>query len=357
VGEEDYKNGLRIKSHHWKYTAQNFPDFSFALSDHFIWEGREYKDAKGDYFINTAYDSLHKSFKTVLEAEGLSLNKFHNDFPSYTFPYKYFTIFNGLELGGMEFPGMANNEAVTGEEFTNFIGKEISDLTANMGLSMHEMCHMYFPFLMGIHEKKYAWMDEGMAQFTEYFVLDTLYAEFDQPELANQTISPMMVPTYTLQRYAENNSYDIAAKSYYSLYYLLGKDLFLKCLNGYMDEWKYKHPTPYDFMFTFNTISNMNLDWFWKRWYFDWAYIDIGIKDFKNNTLTIENLGGRPIGFSIIYNFSDGTKTTEDVSPVVWKNASIYTHKVKTDKTVNSIHLKILTKGDAVKENNWWKAK
>jgi hypothetical protein len=101
----------------------------------------------------------------------------------------------------------------------------------------------------------------------------------------------------------------------------------------------------------------MNLDWFWKRWYFDWAYIDIGIKDFKNNTLTIENLGGRPIGFSIIYNFSDGTKTTEEISPIVWKDFSIYTHKVTTAKTVNSIHLKILTKGDAVKENNWWKEK
>jgi len=357
MGQEDYKNGLKMKSHHWRYTAPNFPDFSFALSDHFIWEAREYKDEKGDYFINTAYDSLHKAFKTVLEAEGLSLNKFHHDFPSYSFPFKYFTIFNGLIGGGMEFAGMANNYALTGEELEGFIGKKTSDLTASVGISIHEMCHMYFPFLMGIHEKKYAWMDEGMAQFTSYFVGDTMYIEFDQPYLARQTVSPMMVPTYTQQLYSPNNSYTVAAMSYYSLYHLLGKDLFIKCLNGYMDEWNHKHPTPYDFMFSFNRLSQRNLNWFWKRWYFDWAYIDIGIKDFKNNMLTIENLGGRPVAFSIVYHFSDGTQASEDVSPAVWESSSIYTQKINPAKTIDSIQLKIFTNGDAVKENNWWKLK
>ncbi|HEX5154534.1 MAG TPA: hypothetical protein VFW07_23975 [Parafilimonas sp.] len=164
----------------------------------------------------------------------------------------------------------------------------------------------------------------------------------------------MMAPTYT-QLYPNLNSYDIAGMSYYALYNLLGKDLFTKCLHSYMDRWKYKHPTPYDFMFTFNTISGKNLNWFWKRWYFDWAYIDIGIKDFKNNTVTVENTGGRPVAFSIIYTFSDGTTTTEGVSPAVWEHASVYSKKINTNKKVTAIHLKGFTYGDAVKENNWWK--
>jgi hypothetical protein len=335
----------------WKYTAKNLPDFSFALSDHFVWNACMYKDSLGEYFINTAYPENHQTFKHVLKAIDTSLKIFHTEFPGYSFPYKHFTIFNGLKGGGMEFPGMANNVEVSGEDMEKWTRVKMDDFQANLGLTIHEMCHMYFPFIMGIHEKKYAWMDEGMASFTSWFLHQDFESNFDQSYLGSQIVVPVMVPSYILQ-YSGINSYTVASYSYFSLYQLLGKDLFGKCLKTYINTWKYKHPTPYDFMFIFNEVSGKDLNWFWKRWYFDWGYMDIGIKSFKDNVLTVENLGGRPLAFSIKVNYADETSSIEEVNPAVWKDESVYNKKIESKKEIISIQVKIPTNGDAVKDNN-----
>lgn len=119
-----------------------------------------------------------------------------------------------------------------------------------------------------------------------------------------------------------------------------------------MDTWKYKHPTPYDFMFTFNKVSGIDLNWFWKKWYFDWGYMDIGIKSFKNNILTVENFGGRPMPFIIQVNYADQTSLLEEVNPVVWKDQSIYSKRIDSKKGISSIEVKVLDNGDAVESNN-----
>ncbi len=273
--KSDFRASSSGKMLKWKYTAKNFPDFSFALSDHFVWDASLYKDSLGEYFINTAYPENHPLFKQWLKAIGETIKMFHVEFPRYLFPYKYFTIFNGLEGGGMEFPGIVNNEAVTGEQLGQIIGVKMSDFDAIRLATGHEMCHMYFPFMMGINEKKYAWMDEGIASFVWPFLQPDSEIKLDQTYMASQSLAPVMVPSHIMQNSAIN-SYTVSYYSYFSLYQLLGKDLFNKCLKAYMNTWKYKHPTPYDFMFLFNKVSGRDLNWFWKQWYFDWGYMDIG---------------------------------------------------------------------------------
>ncbi len=341
----------------WKYTASDFPDFAFALSDHFLWDARNYTDQHGDYFIQVTYPPSHPEFAAVLQAIEESLKMFHTKFPVYPFPYKYFTIFNGLQGGGMEFPGMANDQEISGQLYAQFLGRPVSDAQAQLGLTLHEMCHMYFPFLMGIHEKKYAWMDEGFASFAEYFI-ESLFDDrsWDQPQLAAQRVLPMMTPTYIAQG-SGINSYTIGAQSYVALYHLLGREVFLKCLHAYMNTWKHKHPTPYDFMFTFNRESGQNLNWFWKKWYFDWGYMDIGITEVKGNSIVIKNTGGRPVFFKVITTFDDGSTATDDVSPAVWKGADTYLHKVTAGKRkIKSVELKVPMSGDALASNNSWSA-
>ena len=119
-----------------------------------------------------------------------------------------------------------------------------------------------------------------------------------------------------------------------------------------MDTWKYKHPTPYDFMFIFNKASGRDLNWFWKKWYFDWGYMDIGIKSFKDNMLTVENFGGRPMPFTIKVNYADETSLLEEVNPVVWKDASTYNKRIESKKEITSVEIKVLDYGDAVEGNN-----
>ena len=342
----------------WKYSARDFPDFSFSLSDHFKWDAMTYKDAIGEYFIQVAYPPHHPEFAAVLPAIGKSLEVFHTKFPVYAFPYKYFTIFNGLQGGGMEFAGMANDQEMSGAVIERWTGKKVSDMDAQLGLTLHEMCHMYFPFMMGINEKKYAWMDEGMADFADFFI-DQLFpsGNNDQPYFGSQRVLPMMVPSHIAEG-SGLNSYTIGAQSYIALYRLLGKDTFIKSLHTYMNQWKHKHPTPYDFMFTFNRASGQDLTWFWKKWYFDWGYMDVGITGVKTNIVTIENKGGRPVAVNVTTTFDDGTTALEELSPAVWKASATYDHKVNAGKKkIKSVKLFVPSSGDTEAKNNVWEVK
>lgn len=356
VAEADLKK-LKLKSNIWKFSAKNIPDFAFALSNHFIWDAASYTDTYGTYFLNAVYDPKHPSFSSVVKTEQEAIKIFHTQFPKYEFPYHHFTIFNGLQGGGMEFPGMANDQDISGKDYEQWTGIPTTDVEANQGLSLHEMCHMYFPFLMGINEKRFAWMDEGMASFSEYFNGGESKWDYGQRELGYQSITPIMTPTYTQPDASSTNSYTIGSMSYYSLYHLLGETLFSKCLKAYMDRWNHKHPTPYDFMYTFNDVSGINLDWFWKNWYFDWGYMDVAIVEYKNGKLKIENKGRKAMAFTIVYTYADNTEFTETISPVIWKLSSTYLHPVTTSKEIKSIKLRTLTGSDAVMENNYWPGK
>ncbi len=357
VSAQEFNTTPSGKLKRWKYQASNFPDFSFALSDHFIWESATYTDANGTYVLNSAYPPQNVPFAASLPGAQASLKIFHTDFPAYPFPNRYFTLFNGEVQGGMEFPGMANNMSINGEWFSKVTGTKITDYEANLALVLHEMSHMYFPFLMGTHEKKYAWMDEGAASFAGFFLNRKDEYGIDLPGFASQSVTPMMTPSYTQPLVHSINSYSLGAYSFHALYHLLGKDLYQKCLREYINRWKYKHPTPYDYMNTFNEVSGQDLNWFWKRWYFDWGYPDIGIKTFENNQLSVENLGGRPLSFRIEYTYSDGTTAADEVSAGVWKEADLYVKKLDTVKEVTAIRLANLFTGDTdtVKSNNSWK--
>lgn len=54
---------------------------------------------------------------------------------------------------------MANDQEISGALLSQYLGRKIDDVQAQLGLTLHEMCHMYFPFMMGIHEKNmHGWM-------------------------------------------------------------------------------------------------------------------------------------------------------------------------------------------------------
>lgn len=344
---------------HWKYQVKDFPDFSFALSDHFLWHGCYYSDKFGEYLMHAVFPADHESFAAVLPAEIEALKVFHGQFPTMGFPFHYFTVFNGNRGGGMEFAGMTNNSEVNMERLNRFMHKEIDPVAANQSLTIHEMCHEYFPFMMGIHEKKYAWMDEGMASYSEFFITDIFHdirTPRNRQDYSDLTTLPMMVPTY--QNLDPNsNSYDIASRSYYSLNQLLGDETFDKCMQTYMQTWQHHHPTPYDFMFIINTVSGKDLNWFWKRWYFDWAYVDLGIKDFKDGKVTVENLGGRPMAANVVAMLADSTTVTAKVNPQVWQSSTSQQITIDSKgQKVLSVSLEVPDTGDAVADNDTWTA-
>ena len=62
----------------------------------------------------------------------------------------------------------------------------------------------------------------------------------------------------------------------------MGRDLFDYSFKEYANRWKFKHPTPEDFFRTMEDASAVDLDWFWRGWFFTTDYTDIAIKELRN---------------------------------------------------------------------------
>ncbi|MFZ0456430.1 MAG: hypothetical protein WAM24_21960, partial [Ignavibacteriaceae bacterium] len=153
ISAEDLQNNNIFNSedetNSWHYKADNIPDFAFALSDHYLWDGVSLvadKNSNKRIYIASAFRAASMDFYNVADITRKALDYYSNELPGVPFPYPGMTVYNGA--GGMEFPMMVNDESTT-------------DFISTVGLTTHELAHTYFPFYMGINERKYAWMDEG----------------------------------------------------------------------------------------------------------------------------------------------------------------------------------------------------
>ena len=305
----------------WKFKAQNVPDFAFGTSNRFRWDARTVSitnDNNRNIFLSTAYSDTRKYYPRIINLLDTVIMNFSTKFPGIPYPYPLMSIFNGN--AGMEFPMMCNDA-------------EEPDWRGNVGLTYHEAGHTYFPFYVGTNERKYAWMDEGWASFIPgYFMHEHIPAEqFDYFKSRIKTYNSYAgaegeVPIMTLTDHLRSRqpyrqaSYNKSYVANIILMDYLGESRFINCLQEYIRRWAGKHPMPYDFFNTFSEISGENLDWFWKSWYFDQGYIDLGISMPDNKTIIVENIGKLPLGFKLKTEYRDGTIGENEFNLKVWKN-------------------------------------
>ena len=328
VEEKDYQKGLATADKeklHYKFKAENVMDFAFATSDHYLWDGSSLtvdKNFGRRTFIDAAYNKSSKDFYNVAEIARKAIESFSTQIPDWPYPYPEMTVFNGV--GGMEFPMMVNDSSVP-------------ELQGTVHLTSHEISHTYFPFYMGINERKYAWMDEGWATMLP-FDFQTANAPGYDPRTRNaQGLSkfagneqdiPPMVLSYELQGASYRTaSYRRPGAAYEFLRQTLGDDLFKKCLHEYMNRWNSKHPIPYDFFFTFNETAGQNLNWFFKPWFFETKYPDLSLSADKRKdgvSVNISNKGGLPLPIKIKFYYEDGTnELVYDKNADEWKDGKV----------------------------------
>ena len=325
VTAQDYKNGLfsdSLNTKTWKFIAKNVADVSFAMSDHYLWDGVSIvvDDSSGRRtFAQAAYPDSTVNWERGAEITAASVSYLSHQMPGVPYPYSHMTSFcNGKPRGGMENPMMANDGAP--KSFAKFTG-----------LLFHEIAHTYFPFYMGTNERNYAWMDEGWATyFPTDFVphYDSTYSHY-RPNFkrakklfASEVNVPLMVTTKYLRGAALYfNAYRHAFAAYSSLSDLLGKKLFKKVMQAYIHRWNGKHPIPYDFFFTINDVAGKDYTWFLNKWFFDFAYCDLSLEKSDDN-LIIKNLGGLPVKVDLQIDYSDGTSEIIHKSPAVWENGN-----------------------------------
>lgn len=310
----------------WVFEAENVRDFAFGVSNNFRWIANSTDVGAKRVSSNIVYDGEDEAYlNDLLNIQEKALQFLSNDLPGVAYPYQEFTTFVGVpEFDGMEFPMMANN---------GFSKREVS----NNLMTFHELAHTYLPHWVGINEVKYSWMEEGWVTFLTIKFCQHLYqgTESENYEL-NRTMrsyrrsagrqgdTPLFSPSnyMVIRNMHFQQSYRKPAFMYLALESLLGEEVFKKCLKAYIKRWAEHHPTPYDFMYTFNDVSGQNLNWFWKKWVFDYGYAELAISGLEGTELTVENLGGMPVPLTLKLNYKDGRTQIFKQSPEIWADGN-----------------------------------
>ncbi len=343
--------------HTWRFTATHIPDMTFAVSDHYDWDGGSVvvDDATGRRAsVQAAYNDTSVDYKRMVQFGRHGLGWLSHNWPGVPYPYEKSTVVEGR--ADMEYPMMVNDNSFADTIFARFVVE-------------HEMAHTYFPFYMGINESRYAMMDEGWATTFEYLIgqadlgparATDFYKQFRVNGWAADPSPLEDLPIITPndaengQAYG-NNAYGKPSIGYLALKDMLGDALFGKALHEFMDRWHGKHPIPWDFFYTFNNVTGKNLNWFWNSWYFENTYIDLAPAGVTGSTVKVKNIGGMPAPFDLLVKYSDGSQDSLHETSAVWERTPTQAAiALKSKKTVSSVTLKHGVWVDADTTNDTW---
>jgi hypothetical protein len=339
----------------WRFKASNVTDVAVAMSNHYMWQSTSLvvdKKTGRRTRVDAAFNPQHKDYFWVLGDARKTVEGMSYYFPRWPFPYSHETVFDGLDQ--MEYPMMVNDNPV-------------EDRVESLTLTDHEVFHTMFPFYMGTNETKYGWMDEGWATLGEWLIssyIDSTVKDDYGIDDVNKTAGTevdLPIITLTTQQFGKSmsiNSYPKPALGYLYAWDILGSERFYKGLHNYIEQWNGKHPSPYDFFNCMNTGSGQNLNWFWKRWFFDDGVPDLAITGVKGNKITIASMGKKPVPVDIVVEYSDGTEQKIHRSPAVWqKGNTTITVDFTAAKKVKQIKLGSLYVVDVDKSNNIYQPK
>ncbi len=304
----------------WKFSATKVPDFAFGVAAGYRWDAVGAKVEDRRVLVDAAYDPASTSFRTVAEESKAAVEMLSSERPGIPFPYPAITVFNGNH--GMEFPMIVND---------GVFGNRITDVYVHV----HEIAHSYFPFMVGVNETRYAWMDEGMAYFLPVDIQKHL-TNYDHMIRAARSYErfagtemdyPMMLPSVASS--GDNLQiigYLKPALAFGVLRDMLGEERFDSALRTFMRNWEGRHPLPWDFFHTFNTATGEQLDWFWRAWFFEHGMPDLGIAAVKQEQegtkVVIHRKGSMPIPVKLLITGTDGSTRTLHRSAAVWADGS-----------------------------------
>lgn len=325
----------------FKFDAKNVVDFAFATSNHYLWKSTSLvvdPKTKRRTRVDAVFNQSHKDYYEVIDFARKTVHAMSYNFPKWPFPYSHETIFDGLDQ--MEYPMMVND---------NPVDNRVDAIT----LTDHEIFHTMFPFYMGTNETKYGWMDEGWATIGEWLISpmidSTIVDEYGITPTGNSSgekdDTPIVTPTTALTGIGSfTNSYPKPALGYLFIKDYLGDELFTKALHHYISSWNGKHPMPYDFFYSMNAGAGKNLDWFWKRWFFEDGITDMAIKAVDKVdggfAITIQNKSNKPLPIDLSLTYSDGSTEKIHHNIGVWENATpTFVSTVKTNKKLTKVEM------------------
>ncbi len=275
----------------WKFYAENVRDYAFASSRKFIWDAMAV-DINGRTVMAYSYYSkeanpLYGDHSTRATAQTLKTYSKH------TFDYPYHKAISVDGQMGMEYPQICFNPGRPNPDGTY----DTRTKYRMIGVTIHEVGHNFFPMIINSDERKWTWMDEGLNSFVQMLAQQEYednypltrglpknivpYMQGDQSQL-----SPIMAEGEDLFDFSSNAYSKPAAGLWMLRHTIMGPELFDFAFKTYAKRWKFKHPTPADFFRCMEDASAMDLDWFWRGWFYTTDTNDIGIKEVKKYHIT-----------------------------------------------------------------------
>jgi len=289
VTEEEARKAEKKKSTKkvtWAFKAKNVRDFGFASSRKFIWDAVGVPMSNGEVVMAMSMypkegNPLWEKYSTKSVAHTLKW------YSHYTFDYPYPVAWSiHSDRIGMEYPMICFNGRRPEADGTYSEGTKYGLIS----LIIHEVGHNYFPMIVNSDERQWTWMDEGLNSFTQ--TLAEAQWERDYPSRRGSAssiieymrsdktrLTPIMTNSESIFQFG-NNAYGKPAAGLHILREtVMGRDLFDFAYKTYARRWAFKHPSPADFFRTMEDASGVDLDWFWRGWFYTTDHVDIAIED------------------------------------------------------------------------------
>lgn len=273
----------------WVYEAKNVRDFAFVTSRRLVWDAMRvtegldgYMPMAMSYYGPEAYP-LYRPYSTKVVAHTLKVYSKH------TIPYPYPVAISVEAANGMEYPMICFNYGRADKDGT------YSEATkyGMIGVIIHEVGHNFFPMIVNSDERQWTWMDEGLNTFCQFLAEQEWDKDFpsrrgpahkivDYMKLPKDQLEPIMTNSENIVQFGPNAYAKPATALNILRETVMGRELFDYAFKEYARRWAFKHPTPADFFRTMEDASAVDLDWFWRGWFFGIDAVDISLDDVQH---------------------------------------------------------------------------
>jgi len=306
--EKGVKKGLKK----WHFKAENVRDFGWSSSRKFIWDAMVVRQPSKDVLAMSFYpkegNPLWEQYSTKTVAHTLkSYSKFTFDYP-YPVAISVHTKWIGMEYPMICFNGGRPEADGTYSKRTKY---------GMIGVIIHEVGHNYFPMIINSDERQWTWMDEGLNTFLQYLTEQEFekgypsrrgpaYKIVNYMKGDKNRISPIMTNSESIHQFG-NNAYGKPATAMNILREtIMGRELFDYAFKIYSNRWMFKHPNPEDLFRSLEDASSIDLDWFWRGWFYSTDHVDIGLEGVKyyriNDQNPVSNKEDKKLNFEEVYN-------------------------------------------------------
>jgi hypothetical protein len=258
----------------WEYHAENVRDFAFASSRKFIWDAQAVKIGNKSPLAMSYYP---KEGNPLWEQESTKAVKNTLEvYSKFTIDYPYPVAISAHTASiGMEYPMICFNFGRPKKDGT--ITPQLKQ--GMIGVIVHEVGHNFFPMIINNDERQTTWMDEGINSFVQLMTELERYPDIDWSRgkpgaMVNyfkgdkNTMRPLMTNSEQVIQFGAEQYSKAACALYVLRETVMGKELFDKSFKEYATRWAFKHPKPADFFRTMEDASAVDLDWFWKGWFY-----------------------------------------------------------------------------------------